>query len=93
MIAPQTFSKNRSESYSECIQGSLAVVGYPNFYTRAIGVQESHGVDEHLALKESMAGLNIARVVGFHQLFFMHHLLKKAFEGRDFFGKQVSKIG
>jgi hypothetical protein len=49
-----------------------------------MGIQESHQVDEHLALKECMAGLNIARVVGFHQLFFMHHLLKKAFERRDF---------
>jgi len=28
--------------------------------------------------------LNIARVIGFHQLFFMPHLLKKAFERRDF---------
>jgi len=38
-----------------------------------------------------MAGLNIARVVGFHQLFFMHHLLKKAFEGRDFLGNRFQK--
>jgi hypothetical protein len=47
------------------MQGSLAVVGHPNFHIRAMGVQESHGVDEHLALKECMAGLNVARVVGF----------------------------
>jgi len=66
------------------MQGSLAVVGYPNFHTRAMGVQESHGVDEHLALKECLAGINIARVVGFHQLFFMHYSLQKAFERRDF---------
>ena len=43
--------QNRSESCSECIQGSLVVVGYPNFHTKAMGVQESHGVYEHLALK------------------------------------------
>ena len=73
------------------MQGSLAVVGHPNFHTRAMGVQESHGVDEHLALKECMAGLNIARVVSFQKLFFVHYSLQKAFEGRDFFGKQVSK--
>ena len=66
------------------MQGSLAVVGHPNFHTRAMGVQESHGVDEHLALKECMAGLNVARVVGFHQLFFMHHFLQKAFERNVF---------
>jgi hypothetical protein len=47
------------------MQGSLAVVGHPNSHIRAMGVQESHGVDEHLALKECMAGLNVARVVGF----------------------------
>jgi len=49
-----------------------------------MGVQESHEVDEHLAPKECLVGLNIARVVGFHRLFFMHPLLKKAFERRDF---------
>jgi len=83
MITPQTFFYG-SESCSGCIQGSLAVVGYPNFHTRAMSVQDSHGVDEHLALKERLAGLNIARVVGFHQLFFVHHFLQKAFERNVF---------
>jgi len=49
-----------------------------------MGIQESHRVYEHLALKGCMAGLNIARVVGFHQLFFTHHPLEKAFERREF---------
>ena len=44
--------QNRSESCSECIQGSLASVGYPNSYNKAMGIQESHQVDEHLALKD-----------------------------------------
>ena len=51
MIAPQTFSKNRSESSSERIQGSLMGDRYPISYTEAMGIQESHGVYEHLALK------------------------------------------
>ena len=80
-----------------------------------MGVQESHGVDEHLALKvrtivswprsscsillvrlldtllrsgirstKGTTDLGSARIVGFLQLFFMHHPLQKAFERRAF---------
>jgi hypothetical protein len=31
-----------------------------------------------------MADLGLARIVGFHQLFFKHHFLKEAFERRAF---------
>ena len=93
MIAPPNLFQNRSESCSDYIQGSLAVAGYSNSYTRAMGVQESHGVDEHLALKECLVGLNIARVVGFHQLYFFSCIIlwKRLLKERSF-GKQVSKI-
>jgi len=62
----------------------LELLGIQIFHTKATVVQESHGVDDHLALKECLAGLNIARVVGFHRLFFMHHPLQKALERRAF---------
>jgi len=35
-------------------------------------------------VNKGMADLGSARVVGLHQLFFMHHPLKRAFDRRDF---------
>ena len=61
-----------------------------------MGIQDSHGADEHLALKECLVDLNLARVVGFHQRFFRHHPLQKAFERRVFrkagFAKGVKAV-
>ena len=86
------FSKFGSESFSGCIQSLVAGVRYPNSYTEAMGIQESHRVYVHLALKECLAGLNIARVVGFHLLFFMHHpLKKKGFWKEGFSGNRFQK--
>jgi len=84
MIGPQTFSKIGVSPVPSVSKAHLQLLGIQIFHTKAMGVQESHGVDEHLALKECLAGLNIARFVGFHQLFFMHHPLKQAFERREF---------
>ena len=79
------FSKIGVSPVPSVSKAHLQLLGIQNFHTRALGVQESHGVDEHLALKECLAGLNVARVVSFQKLFFVHYSLQKAFEGRDFF--------
>jgi hypothetical protein len=84
MIAPQTISKIGVSPVPSVSKAHLQFLGIQIFHTKAMGVQELHGVDEHLALKECLAGLNIARVVCFHQLFFMHHSLQKAFERKIF---------
>jgi hypothetical protein len=51
MIAPQTFSKIGVSPVPSVSKAHLQLLGIQIFHTKAMGVQESHGVYEQLALK------------------------------------------
>ena len=86
MIAPKTFSK----------MGVSHVPGISKAQSWVLGIQNSHRVYEHLALKVCRAGLNIARVVGFHICFscitFCKKLLRERFFRKTGFKNRVKAL-